>query len=330
MSQVFNTETIVYSSQQQDRGRLAELNKHQLLKTENAEAQIATFDQVRDLGKWYLQASRGFKTVLPSTKSLPDGLLRQHELRGNQVFMGKLALGVSLDTHFPVTIQPIVTEAGRDLLVHIVPIHFGALELAQFGSHTDELLALAAAAAAAPHFILALQDGISTECCSSKKPLVTSITPDHGTPLAVAFDAFADRSATLNNAIAVTNNPALTIRQAAHLHGEPKPSVTQIATAAAGSKIAAGVPIRSVLRSRLPRHALYYPQMIDPISGQPIIVSLKESLLGQVFSSNDFAFLAAALGFTAQVVGESPREQSIEKVLTSTNADMPLQELTWQ
>lgn len=195
MSQVFSTETIVYSAQQQDRGKLAELNNHQLLQAEDAEAQIATFDQVRDLGKWYLQASRGFKTVLPSTKSLPDGLLSQHELRGNQVFMGKLALGVHPDTHFPVTIEPIGTPTGRDLMVHIVPIHFGALELAQFESHTDELLALAAAAAAAPHFIFALQDGIATKRCSSKKPLVTSITPDHGTPLAVAFDAFTDRSA---------------------------------------------------------------------------------------------------------------------------------------
>lgn len=141
--------------------------------------------------------------------------------------------------------------------------------------------------------------------------------------------SLTDQLATLNSAIAVTNNPALSIRQAAHLHGKAKPSVTQITTAVAGSKIAAGVPIRSVLRSKLPKHALYYPQMIDPISGQTVIVSLKESLLGQVFSSNDFAFLAAALGFTAQVVGESQREQSIEKVLTPAFADTPLQELTW-
>jgi hypothetical protein len=325
MPTIFSKEAAQGAAQFQDRGKLVEIDQHELLRVDDGNEQIATFDQVKEVGRLFM--SQKFNSVLPSSQPLPEGLLKRHELIGGAgVFWGKLALGADLESQFPVTIEIVSTQSGRDLRLHIVPIHFGALEVAQFGQHTDSLLALAAAAAVAPQFVLALEGGITTTHCATKKDVVTSITPDHGTPLAVTFDAFAHSHQTLNTAISVTGDRALSIKQAAHLHGQDKPDTQQISQAAAGSKIAAGVPLRTVLRSELPRHALFIQTTGDGFGNQKI-VSVEESLLTAGIESGDLSFLAAALGFTARVVGDAAREHTIEKVLKPTNADTPLAEL---
>jgi hypothetical protein len=252
--------------------------------------------------------------------------LAQHELSQRGAFWAKLALGSDAESQFPVTVEAVRTEHGRDLRIHIVPIHFGALEVAQFGQHTDSLLALAAAAAVAPQFVLALEGGILTTQCATKKDVVRSITPDHGTPLAVTFDAFEQSQRTLDSAIAVTGNSQLSIQRAAHLHGQNRPNTQQISTAAATSKIAAGVPLRTVLRSEMPKHVLFIQTEVSEL-GNPRIVSVNESLLRSSFANGDLSLLAAALGFTARVVGDSDREKTVEHVLKPGNADTPLAEL---
>ena len=324
MSSLFSKETAGQATQMQDKGKLFELDRHELLKANEGAGQIATFDEVKEMGRLFL--SQSFNAVLPSSKPLPEGLLKKHELSGAGAFWGKLALGADSESQFPVTIEVITTPSGKDLRVHIVPIHFGALEVAQFGQQTDSLLALAAAAAVAPQFVLALEGGISTTHCETKKEVVTSITPDHGTPLAVTFDAFELGQKTLDTAISVTGDKDLSIKQAAHLHGQQKPSTEQVSKAAGGSKIAAGVPIRTLLRSELPKHALFI-QTYDDEAGAQKIVSVSESLWLAGITSTDLSFLAVALGFTARVVGDSGREHTIEKVLKPGYADTPLTEL---
>lgn len=324
MPTIFNKETIVSAGQIQDRGKLAEVDKHQLLRVEQGSEQIATFDQIRNVGRWFL--GQKYNVVLPSSKPLPLGLLAKHELQSGGAFLGKLALGSDSESQFPVTLEVIKTAQGRDLRVHIVPIHFGALEVAQFGQHTDNLLALAAAAAVAPQFVLALEGGIETTHCATKKETVTSITPDHGTPLAVTFDAFDLSTQTLNSAIGITGNHDLSIKQAAHLHGQNKPNVERVSQAASASKIAAGVPIRTVLRSELPKHALFISTEIDP-AGEKRIISMNESLWSAGIANQELSFLAAALGFTARVIGDDGREKTVERILTPAFADTPLREL---
>lgn len=328
MPTIFAKETAVMAGQIQDRGKLVEIDQHQLLTTEDRTSQIASFDQVKAIGSWFL--GQEFNTVLPSVKPLPAGLLARHELTGGGAFLGKLALGADPESQFPATIEVVKTPTGRDLRVHIVPIHFGALEVAEFGQHTDGLLALAAAAAVAPWFVMALEDGIETTHCATKKEVVTSVTPDHGTPLAVTFDAFGLGTQTLDSAIAVTGNRDLSIKQAAHLHGQDQPDSKKISGAAARSKIAAGVPIRTLLRSELPRHALFINTLSDAVTGEPKIVTMNESLWLAGLETTDLAFLAAALGFTARVVGDSARERVVEKVLSPASADTPLTELVRQ
>lgn len=324
MVTLFSKETTHNSSNPLDKGRLVELDNHEILKNDDGTEQIATFDQVKELGRWFL--SQKFNSVLPSSQPLPEKLLSRYDLSKNGAFWGKLALGADLESQFPVTIESILTSNGRDLRLQIVPIHFKALEVSQFGQHTDSLLALAAAAAVAPQFVLALESGIATTQCSTKKEIVTSITPDHGTPLAVTFDAFEAKQKTLDTTISVTGDKNISIKQAAHLHGQEKPSTVQLSNAAAGSKIAAGVPLQSLLRSELPKHALFIQTVTDDTGNQKI-VSIHESLLKAGIESGDLSLLAAALGFTARVVGDSSREQTIERVLKPEHADVPLAEL---
>jgi len=323
MPSLFTKETASQSVVSPDKGKLLEVDRHQLLQAESGNEQIATFDQIKEIGQVFL--SHQYNAVLPSSKHLPMGLIQRHELKGSHVFWGKLALGADTESQFPVTVEVVTTSTGKDLRLHIVPIHFGALEIAQFGKHTDSLLALAAAAAVAPQFVLALEGGVTTTHCSTKKEVVSSITPDHGTPLAVTFDAFDLGYSTLDSAISITGNRNLSIKDAAHLHGQTRPSTQQLSTAAAGSKIAAGVPIRTALRSELPKHALFF-QTKDDGFGNQNIVSIDESLWNTGLMS-DLSLLAATLGFTARVIGDSGREKTLEKVLRPVNADIPLAEL---
>lgn len=325
MPNIFDKETVGIAGKVQDTGKLAEINNHELLRAEDTSDQIASFDQIRSVGKWFLEQK--YNAVLPSSKPLPTTLIDRSQLRNGGSFLGKLALGADITSQFPVTIEVVTTPQGQDLRVHIVPIDFGALEIAQFGQRSDSLLALAAAAAVAPQFILALENGIKTTMCSSKKETVSAITPDHGTPLAVTFDVFGLSTKTLTNTIEITGNNDISIKQAAHLHGQNKPSTEKVSQAASASKIAAGVPITTLLRSQLPKHALFITTQDDPVSGEKRIVSMNESLWSAGVSTAELSFLAAALGFTAQVVGDSNREKTIEKILTPTHADTPLREL---
>jgi hypothetical protein len=324
MPTLFSKEIAQGASQSQDIGKLAEIDHHELLRTSSENEQIATFDEVREIGRWFL--SQKFNGVLPSTQPLPEGLMNRYHLSKAGAFWGKLALGAEAENQYPVTIELIHTPQGRDLRLQIVPIHFGALEVAQFSQHTDSLLALAAAAAVAPHFVLALESGVATTHCETKKEVITSITPDHGTPLAVTFDAFSFGQRTLDTAISVTGNGNLSIKQAAHLHGQERPNTEQLSKAAAGSRIAAGVPILTILRSELPRHALFIKTTDDGLGNQKI-VSVGESLISAGIASTDLSLLAGALGFTARVVGDSSREQTIERVFKPANVDTPLAEL---
>lgn len=322
MPVLFDKELTQKSSQAQDSGRLREINSHQLLQTNEDAGQIATFDQVLSVGSWFLDQQ--YNSVLPSTQPLPQGLLSRHEATGGGAFLGKLVLGKESESHFPVTVELVNTEVGRDLRLHIVPIHFGALEVAQYGHHSDSLVALAAAAAIAPQFILGLEDGLTGDC-SSQKTEKSRINADHGTPLAALFESFQLQSNVLDSATQITGNTSLTIAQAAHLHHLPDKKSTKISGGAGLSKVAAGVPLRTMLRSALPKHALYIATQLDP-AGQAHIVTLQESL----FASDpayDFGLIAVALGITASVVGDSAKEQKMERVLSVTSGDTPLKEI---
>lgn len=334
MPSIFERGTVTQAGMRQDPVRLSEMDTHQLLADDDGKNPIATFEQVKQIGRVFLNLQFDTKPFLTSplapphqlTALSPHLLIQQHQLAGKGAFWGKLALGADSESHFPVTIEVISTPQGNDLRLHIVPIHYGALEVAQFGQHTDSLLALAAAAAVAPQFLLALEGGITTQHCETKREIVTSITPDHGLPLAVTFDAFGQGTKTLDRAISITGNSDISIRQAAHFHGQARPNTQYVSQAAGDSKIAAGVPIRSMLQSQLPRHALYIQTAIDSLGNQQI-VSVNESLQNALLDPLGMPLLSAALGFTARVVGDSGREKTVEGILRPGNADIPLAEV---
>lgn len=272
MPSIFKAETAQIAAQTQDTGRLHELNGHELLCQDEPDKEV-TFDEVLAVGRWFLNQGfdqRPFLTYplidrQQLTTQNPEGMLQHHFMTGNEPFLGKVAVPkinsagqvVKGFDVYPITMQVVRYQGGYDLRVHIVPIDLTVFEKGQYETTSDGLLALAAAAAVAPQFVLALEGGIETTLCATKKDSVTTLTPDHGTPLAVTFDAFNLETQTLTSAIDVSQNQNLSIKQAAQLHGQPKPNSQKVAHAAAGSKIAAGVPIRTVLRSQLPKHALF-------------------------------------------------------------------------
>lgn len=307
----------------QDIGRLQELDSHELLESESGD-QLVSFNQVRQIGSWFLEQK--FPTALPSSHPAPQRLLTTYTQKPPAPFVAKLALGTETSKHYPVTAEVVSTPHGKDIRLHIVPIDFSSLETAQFEQHTDGLLALAAVAAVAPQFILALEGGIVTTHCSTKKEVVTEITPDHGTPLAILFDQFENRQTTFNNLVQVTGNQTINMKQAGHLHGQPIQNAHTISKAASGSKIAGGVPIRTFMRSELPKHVLFL-QTRDGLQGQTELVSMAESLLKSGIHPALLPTVAAALGFTSEVVGSSEREQAVESILQPQNADKPLMEL---
>ncbi len=325
MALLFSREVAEEGATQQDPYKLHEIDTHEILAGDysNKSKQIATFDQIMQMGSWFL--SQKFNCVIPSDTILPSWMgLLQKDIVGP--FWGKVALGKNPEDCFPITAELIQTDHGPDIRIQIVPIHFGALEISQFGKHTDSLLALAAAAAVAPQFVLALESGISTTSCSKKRDVVSSITPDHGTPLAITFDAFTNTKTTLATTIQVTQTPELTIKEAAHLHGKSKPDTQLVTGAAAASKIAAGVPIHTLLRSQLPRHVLFIQTKVNE-QGIPQVIGIDEALFQSGIQVPELAFFAAALGFTARVVGDSAREQIVQKILSPKTADTPLHEL---
>jgi len=322
MPTLFSKETVRDAVQAQTKSQLHELDKHELLRGGDEVTQIATFDQVRMIGSWFFK--QNYNTVLPSNKPLPLGLLSRHKMNGGAAFLGKLALGAGPESHFPVTVEVIETATGSDLRLHIVPIHFRALEVAQHGQHTDSLLALAAAAAIAPQFILGLEGGLTGDC-STQKVEKSMIGVDHGTPLAVIFESFQLQSLVLDSATQITGNSSLTLKQAGHLHHLPEHNSAKISNAAGFSKVAAGVPLRTLLRSQLPQHALFIPTTIDQ-TGQPAISTLRESILA-TDPTCDFGSIAVALGMTASVVGDDKREQKMQRVLSLKSGDIPLREI---
>lgn len=325
MPQIFTKETAVTASHLPDKGRLRELDSHELLRVESGQRQsIATFSEITALGEWFTKFS--FPTVLPSNKPIPTALLHDHIQRGGGSFVTKVALGSDAESQFPATAEVIATDAGLDLRLHIVPIHYGVWEKGQFDSISESQLALAAAAAVAPQFLLALESGVATTQCSTKKAFTTSITPDHGTPLAVLFDGFSGRQDSLQTASHLTGNQQMSLRQATHLHGKSRPDASMLSSAAAGSQVAAGVPIRSLQRRELPRHVLYLPTAVNE-AGKQRIVSLREGMAESGMNFQDLAMISAALGFTAHVVGDTQREQAIERVFTPEHADAPLHEI---
>lgn len=329
MVQVFNKETITTASTHQDIGKIKEVDKHQLLHSQDNENPIVTFDQVKQMGGIFLSQDFNAVAPLPGSKlylELIQRHIKRHALTGTGAFWGRLALGPDDESQFPVTIELVHTQKGTDLRLHIVPIHYGALKVSQYGQHNVSLLALAAAAATAPQFGMEHRGGISTTNCSTKKETVTSITPDHATPLVVVFDSFQQGNTTLRSAISVTGDRNLSIKRAGHLHGQSAENTQLISNAATGSKLAAGVPIRTVLRSELTKHVLFIQTNIDEY-GNENIVTLNETIWKSGVVSENLSLMAAALGFTARVIGETDREKTIESVLRPEHADTPLVEV---
>ena len=317
MVNFFERETVQHASKPQDLGRIAELDsKHQLLQKDGSDLQVASFDLVRTLGKWFLDQK--FNKVLPSTNQLPSIFFDST----GQSFLGKIIFGQSTENHFPVTIRAIATQNGIDLELSIIPIHYQALEVAQFSTHSDALLALAAAAATAPQFSFALEEGIQTTHCSTKKQSVTGIDQAHAAPLAAAFETFAaPQSKVLQAASAITGNKQITLREMTHFHGQDDKNSRQIIPSSQ-SKLAAGVPIQSLFRTQLPRHALSFTTITEPHSGKQILLSVKDSLAQLGIDIKDLPGVAIALGFTAQVVGQ--REKTIENIFDPKNIAVPL------
>jgi len=323
MSSPFESSLVRSAVRPQDRGRLQELGSHQLLRGESKSAQIASFDQVRELGRWMLE--QRFSSVLPSSAPVPE-LFARYDMLGKGPMFGKLALGAEPSSQYPAAIEVVQAPERRDLRVHVVSIHFEALSPRAFSERNDQLLALAAAAAAAPQFLFALEEGVESTHCATKKKVATSVSPDHGTPLAVVFDAFGHSQNTMTVAESALKRKGLSLQEATHVHGQSESSARAVARAAGGSGVASGVPIRTFLRSELPKHALFVQTRKNEL-GQEELIGMRESLREAKLQQDALSFVSAALAFTSLVVGDSNREKMIEKVFNPGNAEVPLWEL---
>ncbi|MCD8484087.1 hypothetical protein LRY60_00500 [Candidatus Woesebacteria bacterium] len=279
-----------------------------------------------EIGKWFL--SHRYTDVYPNTKEssrpLPE-LLRDHFAAGNAPFQTVLAFGSQASEQWPATAQVVTTPNGYDVQFHIVPISMDAFAKMKTESYSDGLLTVAATAAMAPQFLVALQGGLETTQCSTKKEIVTQMTPDHGAPLTVAFDAFQQKNTTLNTVVSATGDRNVSIRRAGHLHGQQKPSADRISKAAATSRITAGIEVQTVRWSALGNPRFSVRTRRDE-HGVKHLVSMYESLQENNLMI-DPSLVSAALGFSAQVVGASDREKLVEKILQPGNADAPLREM---
>lgn len=329
MPTIFQKETVEAASNRvhRDLGRVRDIDGHQLLNQDQANGQVIdrplSFNQVEALGERFLAAVGRLNSVLRSTDQLSPALINSMKLGGG-LFMGKLALGAQPEDQFPASVRVVMGPDGvPDLEYTIMPIHFGALEKAQYAGDESRLI-LAAAAASAPAFLTELSGGIEDTNCSTKKPVVSVIKADHGSPLAVAMDALSNRQHTLHVLEGVSGQTNLSLTGATHLHGRSQGESSQVVRAASGSGIASGVPVRVIRRSKAPRHALYLEVKTDE-HGVQQPVSMNEALGDG--DQTDLALMAFALGLSARVAGESRNEQILERVLNPNNAQTPLNQL---
>ncbi|MFZ1721476.1 MAG: hypothetical protein WAU07_03150 [Microgenomates group bacterium] len=327
MPKLFNSGEVIYSSGAPDIGRTKEVDSHQLLSTEDRQDQIVTFDDIRTLGRLFL--TQKYTGSIESAKPFPASFFASHLARDAGPFLAKLDIGNGTDPEkqFPVTVEVVLTEQGLvDLLYHCVPIHSGALEKAKHERHTDALLILAAASLVAPQIILAMRDGIETTNCSTKSNFVQEIRADHSGPLAGLFGSFRNDLETVKQIARISGDEQVTVSRATHIHGQDRQDTSALARAAAGTGIAAGVPVRSEYLSKLRPvmpHALRVPTRKNPVTGLPEIISISEALVDQGFDPLQLALVAAALGFTTDVVG-TPNEQKVEALFDPRNIDRPI------
>lgn len=321
MPTIFSREQVENATRTQDTGKLKELDRHDLIQGDS-ESSSASFDEVLALGEVLLRQKYAPRP-LTSTETA-ESLFRSHPMAIGETFAGKVRFQ---EGEFPVTAEVVQTHRGPDFRLHIVPVHFSAFEPQQFSRRSDGLVALAAAAIAAPEFLFSLREGLEEEDCEN--PQLSVVQPEHGTPLAVLFDSFqpgANDFRTLEEVKRITRHKSPTLAQAAHIHGQKQYSSQKLLGAASKSTVAGGLTIHTMMRERLPRHLLYFPVKTD-LEGNVTIASLRDSLVETGMKGLDPAFIAAALGMTSQVVGDAAREKTIETVYTAEEAQAPLENL---
>lgn len=331
MSHPFRTETVQSVTRVQEKSALKQIDNHELLRSDENDEQVIGFDQVLQFGRWFLnydnQLTKEIDGRLPLDKIKP--MLDRYAARQSGPFLAKIIFGQGAENHWPATVEVVRLPDGRyDLKMHIVSVHYGALEVAKNTNTTDGFVALAAAAAAAPHFSLALTDGVSTTHCATKKEIVTGIKPDHGGPLGVLFDSFDNKTNTLQSITGATKDSNLTIKSGSHLHGMTTPTTNHIVRAAGASKVAAGVVIHPKFRSDadLPFHTLRIPTRVNE-QGKTEIISLQEAISEAGLAGLELSLLAVALGFTSQVIDNTKNELLVEKLFDPKHAETPLRNL---
>lgn len=314
-----------------DTGKVAEIQTHELLQKDNEgveekqNAQIATLDQISMLGNFFINQAFDKNRVIQSNKNFDNFVFADGKIN-----LGKIAFGISSDLHFPVFFKPIFkNNLIVDLELYIIPVSYHDFVTIKGEKQNDKLVILAAICASAPHFLFALDQGISTTNCATKKPIVNHIKPDHALPIVATFDSFQNSNNTLKNAEAVAKHE-LTLTQATHLHGKNIMETQQIVSAAEYSKVTAGVQIFKTTRNQLAlsdKHVIYFSSKVDPMTGQVQVQNFDESLANSGIIGFDLAMISIALGFTNIVTGDSAKEQKLEKVLKNSDPNTPMKEL---
>lgn len=313
-----------------DRGRQTEFGSHELVQ---AGASGLSFESVVALGEQLTKQQ--LNTVLVSSQPLPTELLAAAWQQGNLPVLGQVRLGPTSHDWFPATIRVIPNQGIPSLELYIAMVTQAMLEASQHGKHTDGQLALAAATAAAPQFLFGLSGGLRSEHCSSNGAYVATLEAGHATPLVTVFESFANRerpgqTTAATQAVFRERGTEITVSGASHLHGH---SLTEqgkqsVVRAAAQTRLAGGVMVQRLswneLCQQAGKFAVYVPTKLDEISGQPRLIDAFETLSGGTGVLPDLGLVAVSLGFTTEVVGESQREQQVEKLLSPAIADTPL------
>lgn len=324
---LFSSETESSTRLLHDPAKNKETAHHQRL--QNPDNGIVSPEKVINFGEMLVREIPSFSqgTVFTEKNTIPFRVMESLVARGNHRFFAQLCLGAQKDEWYLATGR----VTGSDMLtraieLQIVPVSIQSLEKSKFEKHQDTTLLLAAAALSASTLPDVFQDGLTTQECSTKQQVVTTVTPSHAGPLATTFDSWRSSSNVFDGLKRSARKLDPSLSDLTHLHGVPEQRAAQSRIATSQSGLAAGLELTTLSLANLPGpYALYVRHFVND-HGKKDIMNIPE-LFPELSNQQQLAQVAAALAFTAHVIGEIKRENMLEDTFQVKNADVPMREL---
>lgn len=271
------------------------------------------------------QFSRG--TVFTEKAQIPGRAMDSLVERGNHRFFAQLCLGAQKTEWYLATGRVVGDNLlNREIELQVVPVSVASLEKSQFSRHSDATLLLAAAALSASSLPDLFQDGLTTGDCSTKQRVVTTVTPSHAGPLASTFDTWKNSTQVFDGLKRSARNLDPTLSDLTHLHGVAVARASQSRVETSQSGLAAGLELTTLkMRELVGPYVLTVRHFVNEV-GKKEIMTLPE-MFPVLANPQHLSEAAAALAFTAHVIGDDRREKALEETFQVSNADVPMSEL---